>query len=148
MTINFFLSYVLMFQLGEYRKIYPVSKEIVLELRLSLLAVVAVNMIRVLSNVNQFVDDEISWGLFFPCRTKNNRNLLGYQDVVHRIGIVSHKRDHSNFDILEQSMWSTTTAVKSPVKKYVDSKKKTTWFNLIYKTRYELILQNSFAICT
>ena len=60
MTINFFLSYVLMFQLGEYRKIYPVSKEIVLELRLSLLAVVAVNMIRVLSNVNQFVDDEIS----------------------------------------------------------------------------------------
>ena len=60
MTINLFLSYVLMFHLGEHRKIYPVSKEIVLELRLSLLAVVAVNMIKVLSNVNQFVDDEIS----------------------------------------------------------------------------------------
>ena len=47
---------------------------------------------------------------FFPCRTKNNRNLLDdHHDVDHHTEIVSDDRDCSNIDVHEQAMLSTKT---------------------------------------
>ena len=47
---------------------------------------------------------------FFPCRTKNNRNLLdGHHDVNHHTEIVNDDRDYSNIGEHEQAMLSTKT---------------------------------------